>query len=280
MKQLTLAQAKKLLPSRGRNANKTHGGKTLVIAGSPGFFGAAILTATAAARTGSGYTYLMTGKKFPAGKYPDFLVRDFSFKDWDQVDAFAVGPGLGVNAQTEKILNQLRKGKFPNVVVDADALTVIAQKNIFPLPETWILTPHRGELQRLVGEKGSLEQAQAKYGCHILLKGPKTYVINSDQKIVVREGNAALAKAGTGDVLTGIIAGLLAQGLDSFSAASLGAFIHGRASKFWIDSGRDHLSLLASDLFEIIPVVMNRIRRGEYAVRAQGHTQISKHHKT
>jgi len=250
---------KKLLPFRKPNENKTHGGKTLIIAGSKGFFGAAILTATSAARVGSGYTTLLADK-FPSHKHPDFLIKDLKFKDWIQFDAIAIGPGLGVNLKTEKIIRDLRKRKIKNVVVDADALTVIAKKKIFPLPSTWILTPHKGELARLIGKNGTLKQAQKKYGCLILEKGATTKILNSDSYLEVKVGNSSLAKAGTGDVLTGIIAGLLAQKIKPFDAAALGAYIHGRASRFWTRKGRDHLSLLASDLFEIIPEVLHEIR--------------------
>ncbi len=249
------------LPRRKTKDNKTHGGKTLIIAGSQSLFGAAVLAATAAARVGSGYTYLQTDTRhFPVHRHPDFLIKNFGFKDYAHFDAIAIGPGLGVTSRTEKILRLLLKLKIQNVVCDADALTVIAKKKIYPLPESWILTPHTGELSRLIGKQGSLKQAQKKYGCHILLKGAVTKIINSRSKIKVASGNSSLAKAGTGDVLTGVITGLLAQGLSPMQAASLGAFVHGQASQEWTKSGRDHLSLLASDLFEIIPKILHDIR--------------------
>lgn len=263
MKIVPVGSLKKILPSRKVTDNKTHGGKTLVIAGQAGFFGAAVLAAKAAGRVGSGYTVLMTdSRNFPIHRHPDFLIRDLKEKlDWSDYDSIAIGPGLGVNRRTEIVLRSLIKAKIKSVIVDADALTVIAKKKIFPLPRTWILTPHRGEMDRLVGKNGSIEQAYKKYQCHILLKGPKTLIFDGKTKWVVASGTRALAKAGTGDVLTGIIAGLMAQRLSSLEAMKLGAYLHGKASQLWISSRRDYLSLLASDLVDLIPSAISRLRR-------------------
>lgn len=263
MKIVRVGSLKKILPSRKLTDNKTHGGKTLVIAGQAGFFGAAVLAAKAAGRVGSGYTILMTDSRhFPIQRHPDFLIRDLKEKlNWSDYDSIAIGPGLGVNRRTELLLRSLLRAKVKSVVVDADALTVIARKKIFPLPSTWILTPHRGEMDRLVGKDGTIEQAYKKYQCHILLKGPKTLLLDGKTKWVVASGTRALAKAGTGDVLTGMIAGLMAQGLSSFEAMKLGAFLHGTASQLWIKSRRDYLSLLASDLVDLIPLAIGSFRR-------------------
>lgn len=269
----TTAKARTLLPSRHVTHNKTHGGKSLIIAGSQGFFGAAVLSATAASRIGSGYTTLQTDlKKFPIHRHPDFLTIAFSNKQilFTNFHAIAVGPGLGVNTATEKIIRALLRKKIQHVVLDADALTVVARKKIFPLPKTWILTPHTGELARLldlpsrhiqINHEEMLRRAQTKYGCHILLKGNPTLVANGTSIFAISTGTPALAKAGTGDVLTGIICGLLAQGLAPMEAASLGAYLHGYCSQLWIKSGRDHLSLMASDLLELLPFAMAKLRK-------------------
>jgi len=265
-------QARLLLPQRGSSQNKTHGGKTLIIAGQRGYFGAAVLAATAAARVGSGYTILMTDQKhFPIQKHPDFLILSKSKinQNWKLYHSIAVGPGLGINTKTEQIIHALIKNKIENVILDADALTVIARKNIHPLPKSWLLTPHTGELARLLKKQKitaaetlkSLQVAQKKYQCHILLKGPITFIINSKKVIQVKSGNSALAKAGTGDVLTGIIAGLVAQGLSVMEAAALGAFLHGFCSQIWVKGQRDHLSLLASDLLLLIPQGLATLRK-------------------
>lgn len=262
--------AKKLLPVRKKSQNKTHGGKTLIIAGQKGFFGAAVLAATASARVGSGYTTLMTAlAQFPSYKFPDFLTLPMSQKISTNYNAIAIGPGLGINNKTEKILIHLLKQKFENVVVDADALTVLSKSKITTLPKSWILTPHTGELARLIGVKSKLIEkdrikhalmAQKKFGCHILLKGHQTLILNSDKCVKIAIGNSGLAKSGTGDVLTGMIAGFLSQNLSTIEAASLACFIHGTCSKKWVDQGRDSLTLMASDLLNLIPEVIFDLR--------------------
>lgn len=277
-------QAQKLLPQRHSHQNKAHGGKTLVIAGQKGYLGAAILAATAAARVGSGYTTLMTDvKNFPIHHHPDFLILSKTKvpQSWKTYQAIAVGPGLGVSTHTEKVIRSLLKNKIDHVVLDADALTVIAQKNIYPLRPSWLLTPHTGELERLlkinkiskklkVGKLSestkaeklkALQEAYTIYQCPILLKGSSTLIISSKTHIQeVSSGNSALAKAGTGDVLTGIIAGFIAQGLSTTEAASLGTYVHGLCSQIWIKQKNDHLSLLASDLLDLIPQALLSLR--------------------
>jgi NAD(P)H-hydrate epimerase len=265
--------AAKLLPQRHQQANKTAGGKSLVIGGSQGYWGAAVLCATAAARTGSGYVTLMTDlKKIPFYKFPDLLTADLSRpkKSLLKQNAIAIGPGLGTGSKTHQLLKLLLKLKFTNVVVDADALSVCAKKNIFPLPETWILTPHEGELARLLevsartirkDRKKYLQMAQKKYSCVILLKGHRSLIANSKKIYEIQTGNNSLAKAGTGDVLTGIITGFLAQGLTPLDAALVGTTVHGKIADDWINQKNDHLSLLASDLLERLPQTIFRLRK-------------------
>lgn len=264
LKKFKKSDAQKLLPNRSKKSNKTHGGRVLILAGSKKYMGAGILTATAAARTGAGYTTLVTDlRAFPIGRHPDFLIKDL--KDLklnkNDFDAVAVGPGFGVSRQTEKILKQLIQLKFPRVVVDADALTLIAQKKIFPLPPTWILTPHQGEFKRLAKPNESLQALQKRFGCVFLLKGHLTQIQSQTENFQINSGTPALAKSGTGDVLTGIIAALLAQGLSSPKAAALGAHIHGFASQLWLKQKKDVLSLMASDLLELLPLALHRLRK-------------------
>jgi ADP-dependent NAD(P)H-hydrate dehydratase len=268
-----------MLPKRLARSNKTDGGKTLIIAGTDGMFGAAVLCATAASRVGAGYVYLMTDSKKNSAKYsalrnPDFLTIDLK-KLKQQVknkshsfSAIAIGPGLGQSTRAKKLVSTLLKSKFPQVVADADALNIIAKTKIKNFPKTWILTPHEGELGRLLGvTSGQIKKerrhfarlAQKKFGCIILLKGHKTLVASPDHLTEIHSGNAALAKAGTGDVLTGMIAGFLSQGLSAEDAAKLGAFIHGRIADEWMKN-KDVLSLMPSDMNLMLPEVLRKIR--------------------
>ena len=172
-------------------------------------------------------------------------------------------------------------GHMQSVVVDADALTVAAKHQLFPFPASWIITPHAGELARIFASvkleqrqqsqvvitAADIEADRGKYvllassicGCHIVLKGFRTLVTNGKRVAVIHAGNVALAKAGTGDVLTGFISGLLAQGLKPFQAAALGAYVHGRLADDWLSDGNDGASLLASDLYKRLPPLLARL---------------------
>lgn len=273
-KKFTKSKAKQLLPKRKATQNKTHGGRALIIAGSPGMFGAGVLAATACARVGSGYTQLLCDlKKYSFQKNPDFLTADIKSKKISDLkfNAVAVGPGLGVGRKTLNSIGQLLKLKSSYVVLDADALSVVAKNKIFPLPKSWILTPHTGELARLMGVTSAtvqaaplkwLTKAQKKYNCVILIKGHPTYVSDGAKALSISTGTPALAKAGTGDVLTGIITGFMAQGLKPLEAGALAAFVHGMAARRWEKSKRDPLSLLASDLLKLLPETLYTLRKG------------------
>lgn len=270
MKTFKFTHARKLLPKRQKTSNKTHAGRSLIIAGSRKMFGAGVLAATAAARVGSGYTTLCVKdfKHFPIVKHPDFLLCKISDIPRQVATALAIGPGLGVDDKTATLLKQVKK-RFPeNVVADADALNVAALKKLYPFPPRWVVTPHEGELARLLGcgaEKiranrvESIHEAQKRLGCVVLLKGHRTLVASAEEIFEIDAGNPSLAKAGTGDVLTGIIAGLLAQGLQPVEAACLGAFLHGWIADEWVKK-RDVLSLMARDLVDALPEFLLRLR--------------------
>lgn len=255
-----LNAATRMLPRRSATANKSNFGHLLVIAGSAGMGGAAILTATAAARMGCGYVTVCSNdheikKLLP----PDFLflkLQDFYKSDLKKYSAVAVGPGLGQKSETKKIIKYLYK-KHDRVIVDADALTVCARENLWPLPGNWLLTPHAGEMARILNcsakeiEQSRLESVQrasALCRCHILLKGFRTIVQANNRSYLIGAGNVALAKAGSGDVLTGFIASLVAQGLAVDRAAVLGAWLHGHIADEWKRKGYSDRTMMASDL--------------------------------
>ena len=266
---------KSLLPKRTKLSNKTDGGKVLIIGGGKGLYGAGILSALAATRTGAGYTHLMTDlTNFPWVKFPDFIVHPIKISELKNKNNFTIGigPGLGITANTKRFMHYLIKNKFDHVVADADALSVIAKFSIHPLPTPWILTPHEGELARLLNIKSKLiktnrekylKLAVQKYQCCILLKGHETLILNPELKkiIKIKAGTPALSKAGTGDVLLGMTAALVAQGLSSTEACFLAASIHGRLAKVWEEEGQDHLSLRPTDLLDLLPAVLATLRK-------------------
>ena len=257
--------------ARKPSSNKARHGHALVLAGSPGTWGAGVLSAMAAFRIGAGYVTLASAQE-PVGilgAHPEIMTAEaLSPKLWEKPKwtAAAVGPGLGTGEETLSLIEKL-KG-FEKVVLDADAITVIAQKKLWPLPPTWILTPHAGELSRITGRSAkeieadrftAAEEAAELLGCLVLLKGYRTVVSGHGKTTTVLSGNAALAKAGTGDTLTGFIAGLLAQGLEPREAALAGSYLHGLLADDWVASGRDASSLVASDLADRLPKLLKRI---------------------
>ena len=270
MKKYLLKDAQKDLPRILKHQNKTRGGKCLIVAGSSGQWGAAILCAEAAARIGSGYVYVFDKlNKFPTCKNPDFLLIK-KLSRFDVFSAVAVGPGYRNHKEIIKLIKAMQLQKFGSVVLDAEALNAVAAlKKPIKLPADWIITPHEGELSRLLKiSAGKIRKdrrkyacfAQRKFGCIVLLKGNKTVVASINSTIEIQSGNAALAKAGSGDVLTGMIAGLLSQGLKPLKAACLGAFTHGFIADYWKQTERDHLSLMASDLVKNMPQVIKLMR--------------------
>lgn len=269
---ITKAIVRKNLPTRSRAMNKTHGGKLLIVAGSKGMYGAGILSALAGTRSGAGYTYLMMDwKSRTLLKYPDilFLKPEEKVLKSMPVTAYVFGPGIGQSPKFKKILKLFIKTKTCPVVLDADALTLLAKLKNVKLPESWILTPHEGELSRLLGVSSKkirkdpltyLLDAQKKYGCIVLLKGASTYISDGKRIFTSKSGTPALAKAGTGDVLSGIIGALLAQHVTPLMAATLGAHIHGLASQKFLKKGNDVLSLRPTDLIDQLPKILKLIR--------------------
>jgi ADP-dependent NAD(P)H-hydrate dehydratase / NAD(P)H-hydrate epimerase len=268
----------RLLPKRRASSNKTHHGHALMLAGSPGMWGAGLLSASSASRVGAGYVTLASHEE------PLEVLRDspeiltayandealWKRKKWTAV---GIGPGLGTDDRTHRLLCRLIQENDAPVVADADAITVIAEGRLWPLPPNWVITPHAGELARILKDTGvsarDIEgdrfrfatEAAERLGCHVLLKGFRTVVASGGKAAVILSGNAALAKAGTGDVLTGMIVGLMAQGLRPSAAAMCGAYIHGKMADEWVRSGRFAGSLQASDLREILPGLMAKLAR-------------------
>ncbi len=261
-----------LLP-RADLSNKSDHGKLLVLAGREGYWGAGLLASASGFRAGAGYVY-WAGFEAPYAmlkELPEVLTGNIADENlWrTSFTAACVGPGLGVGAATAQVIERLRRIKDLPVVVDADAITACVEHKLFPLPAHWILTPHAGELARVLkisaaeieGDRFHAAKLGARIaGCHVLLKGFRSVLAYKDRCVVIHSGNSALAKAGTGDVLTGIIGGFLAQGLKPLKAAAAGAYLHGRMADDWIRDGKDKAGLTASDLKELLPRALKRLR--------------------
>ena len=267
--------ARRYLPARKETSNKSDHGHLLVVAGRAGFWGAGLLASSSAFRMGAGYvTWASHEAPYEVlREIPEVLTAKISDDAvWkNKLSAVAVGPGLGSGMDTAHIIERLKKLENVPVVVDADAITACVEHKLFPLPSHWVMTPHAGELSRILKvhaqdiERDRFKAAFAAYEitkCHVLLKGYRSLVAYANRCMVVHAGNSALAKAGTGDVLTGMIGGLLAQGMDTPQAAATAAYLHGRLADEWIRNGQDKLSLTASDLKALLPQVVSRLRLG------------------
>lgn len=234
------------------DSSKYTRGKLLVVGGGMG--GAALLSATAAQRAGAGYVELLADGE---GHAPHSLVR----RPWseqaladERIRAIAIGPGLGLDDTGRVRLAAALEAGRP-MVLDADALTIIGRDDHARL-RGHVVTPHWGEFVRLFGDSGAdhLPQARAAAaasGAVVLLKGSATIVAHPDGRAAVNPlAPGWLASAGTGDVLTGIVGALLAQGHDPFEAAQAGAWLHGEAGR------RAGPFLVADDLVTHLAAVM------------------------
>ena len=273
-------QASKMLMPRDTFAHKGMMGHALLVAGSYGMAGAAVLAAKACMRTGAGKLTVHTPRRnvyILQTSVPEALVHtdreETLFSEavpTENFQAVAIGPGLGTSEQTAiAMIAQLRRAQCP-VVADADALNILAAKHAWlqQLPKGIILTPHTRELERLEGQctdsyerLSKARQLAERLQGFVVLKGHYTAVCMPDGHIVFNTtGNAGMATAGTGDVLTGIILGLLARGYQQREACILGAYLHGLAGDLAADKlGQE--SLMASDLIDHLPAAYKQLQR-------------------
>jgi hydroxyethylthiazole kinase-like uncharacterized protein yjeF len=286
---ITRDWARAALPERPLNANKGSFGRVLVVAGSINYIGAAYLACSGALRVGAGLVTLATATSLQpvlASKLTEvtylplpesqpgvisagaakLLTRQFG-----QYNVLLLGCGLGQNQSATEFVSSLLGKDTPALVLDADALNILAK-----IPDWWqqitddaILTPHPGEMARLCGL--SIEEVQsdrlgitkrfaAEWHKTIVLKGAHTVMAAPDGRCRISPfANPGLASAGTGDVLAGAIAGLVAQGLSLFDACSLGVYLHGEAGEMTKDKLGD-AGMIASDLLPAIPVAIKQLK--------------------
>lgn len=241
-------------------------GLALIIGGSYGKIGAVSLSSKACLKTGCGlvtvfipkcgYTILQTAipEVMVLTDNQEKLISDITFYITPQ--AIGIGPGLGQEIETQKALHQFLKTNKTPLVIDADALNILSQNKEWlslVLPKT-ILTPHPKELERLIGKWHSEEEKRSKaisfstqYQVIIVMKGAPTQIIDGETVYENTTGNAALATAGSGDVLTGMITSLLAQSYKPINAAVLGVYLHGLTADIALPE-TGYQSFIASDV--------------------------------
>jgi len=265
------ASAAALLPRRRADAHKWRQA-VLVVAGSPGMTGAASLAAEAAMRAGAGMVRLASPGGHAVDAPREVVTVEVDEARWalallddpGKVHAAAVGPGLGLSLATRHQVRTFVAGTALPVVVDGDGLTALgvdAAGVLAGRSAPTVLTPHDGELERLLGRApgpdrvGEVRSLAARSGAVVLSKGPTTVVAAPDGRVrFVRAGDQRLATAGSGDVLTGIVASLLAAGLDPLDAASVGAHVHGLAGR----TG-PRIGTTASDVVDGIPDALDHL---------------------
>lgn len=268
--------AHKLKPL-SKYAHKGTQGHALIIGGSLGKIGSVLLACKASLNSGCGLVTAFVpqcGTNIIQSSFPEAMVLQdhnqshISSISYDiQPSGIAIGMGMGQHNETKQAFHQFIEDAFPPLVVDADALNILAENSdwLLNLQPNTILTPHPGELSRLIGkweddfEKIALTREFArKYNLIVVIKGAHTIIVDADNLFVNSTGTPALATAGSGDVLSGIIAGLLAQGYEPIIAAQLGVYIHGMTANITSDTINPH-SFIASDIIENIGKVYDRM---------------------
>jgi NAD(P)H-hydrate epimerase len=260
-----------ILKKRSRFGHKGTYGHALLIAGSFGKMGAAVLASKACLRSGVGLLTVQIphlGYPIIQTTVPEAMANvdqhDYTFTEFPELSPFSAigaGPGIGQKSNTKKALCELLEKSQVPLVIDADALNILAENKTWleKLPENSILTPHPGEFKRLVGESGNsylniqkqLEFSK-KHKVIVVLKGAFTSISTPSGELYFNStGNPGMATAGSGDVLTGIILGLLAQGIRPEKAAVAGVYIHGLAGDLAARE-KSEISLVAGDIINFL----------------------------
>jgi hydroxyethylthiazole kinase-like uncharacterized protein yjeF len=283
LRPLSYDTLRQLLPPRASNSHKGDYGHVLVLGGAPGTGGAALLAAEASARTGAGLTSVATHPDHAhalLAHRPELMVRGITDPDVINVmmaraSVMVAGPGLGLENWGRQLLHTAllaANAQGLPLVLDADALNILSEEGpaSSPLPNSkWILTPHSGEASRLLQQSRTTIEAdrvaavralQNRYGGVAILKGPGTLICydqqGRQQVDTCVHGNPGMATGGMGDVLSGIIGGLLAQGLSVADAARLGVCLHSCAADMEAEAHGER-GILASDLFPHLRTLLN-----------------------
>jgi hydroxyethylthiazole kinase-like uncharacterized protein yjeF len=272
-KMLTKTYIQSLIKQRPKDSSKGDYGHALIIAGNQAAMGSAVIASRACFRSGVGLLTLKIPKEerfILQTSIPEaMLIFGEEVKtDYNFFNAIGIGPGIGVNPASKEVLSEiLINGKKP-LLLDADALNIISKNNdlIHKIPHNTILTPHSKEFDRLFGihknTNERIEKAFRKAKEHniiIVLKGNKTFITNGIDGFFNTTGNAGLAKAGSGDALSGIITSFLAQNYDPYTAAKISVFIHGLAADIAVEK-QSMESVLITDIIESLGEAFKQIQ--------------------
>ena len=272
-------ETKKLLRKLLRNSESHKGdfGHVLVVAGNIGFGGAALLSSKAAIKIGAGLVSLATRSEHLQAALsfaPEVMTKPVdsgqSLENYlDFPTVICLGPGLGKDYWSEQMIYKSLKNTYKNktpILIDADGLNLLPEfSKKLPLPKKIVLTPHLGEAARLLNtsvEKVKKNRVSAakrisnKYNSVVVLKSHETLICKEDKIYICDKGNPGMATAGMGDVLSGMISGLIAQKLSLFEAACLGVDLHARAGDIYSEKNNQQ-SLLPTDIIDLFARVIN-----------------------
>lgn len=278
--------ARKNLPERPLDMHKGQRGNVIAIGGAPEYRGSLALTALGCLRTGAGLVFTLSSisaQNTVSSFLPEVITWGFPFDEpqiltdnllhrikllEERSDSIVIGPGLGRNLATKRLVTRLWNEVNTPLVLDADALFLLSEiEGEMPRRENVVLTPHEGEASRLLrtdiatvrkDRLGSVRELATRWGV-VLLKGYHTLIDDGIRTAVILGGNQSLAIPGSGDVLSGIISSLMAGGVEPFEAACTGAWLHARAGdELSVISGLD--GVIARELAERIPGIVNRLR--------------------
>ncbi|MCU0665943.1 MAG: NAD(P)H-hydrate dehydratase [Candidatus Omnitrophica bacterium] len=273
------------LSPRKKNTHKGDYGHVFVLGGCARLSTAPVLAAEAALHSGAGLVTIgipcslnnaiikIKAKEAMTLPLPQTKEETLSLKAENKIigflknaDVLAIGPGLSLNPQSSKLALKLIYTVKKKMVIDADALNALSL-DFKKFREIKVITPHPKEMARLLGvsaeainknRKEVAKRLACDYNCIVVLKGHKTIVVSPCGRIYINHtGNPGMAKAGTGDVLTGIIAAFLAQGLSDFEASKYGVYLHGLAGDLAAKE-KTEISMLASDIIDMIPKAMKK----------------------
>lgn len=263
------------LPPRHRTGHKGSYGHTLILGGNHGMVGAALMASEAAARVGSGLVSVATRSEHVGvfnSRLPEIMVHPCETVDQlrhliDKASVVAVGPGLGQDEWAATLLQAVLEAN-KHLLLDADALNLIALDRVY-LPDIdrrqWVMTPHPGEAARMLkcsnaelqaDRFSAIQKLQGFYGGVLVLKGAGTLVCDEQRLTLSPFGNPGMATGGMGDVLSGVIAGLMAQGLTTALAAQVGVVVHGLAGDLAAKEGER--GMLATDLMPYLRQIVNQ----------------------
>jgi hydroxyethylthiazole kinase-like uncharacterized protein yjeF len=263
MKTLTHESIKALIHPREADAHKGDFGHALLITGNLGRVGSAIIAARACLRSGVGLLTVSVPQEeriilqiaIPEAM---LIMRDHIYDDLNNYSALGIGCGIGTSDNAKELLINILSQINKPLLLDADALNIISENKdlLNQIPQKTIITPHPKEFDRLFGSHNddadriftTITKAQ-EYGIVIVLKGHKTLITSGGEVFLNSTGNAGLAKAGSGDALTGVITAFLAQGYPAFDAAKMGVYIHGLASDLAL-AQQSMESMLITDVIE------------------------------